>query len=169
MTAIGFLAGSIHVFSGPDHLAAIAPLATRPRQKPWRVGLVWGLGHSFGVVIIGWLIHVLRDMAVVESISAGAEKLVGLALIAVGIWTLRAWRRKHSESHSHEPISNPARHSAAFSVGILHGIAGASHLAALLPLTAIDEPKSVGWTKLQFAAHMEQCCQSFIGSQSATE
>jgi len=50
----GLLAGGVHVLSGPDHLAAVAPLAVQDRSA-WRSGLRWGLGHSSGVLLVGVL------------------------------------------------------------------------------------------------------------------
>jgi hypothetical protein len=32
----GTLAGFVHVLSGPDHLAALAPLASDGDRRPWR-------------------------------------------------------------------------------------------------------------------------------------
>ena len=41
---IGFAAGFAHVVTGPDHLAALAPFASRNgRAALWRLGLRWGL------------------------------------------------------------------------------------------------------------------------------
>ena len=34
----GLLAGCFHVLSGPDHLAAVAPLALSSRTRAWREG-----------------------------------------------------------------------------------------------------------------------------------
>jgi hydrogenase/urease accessory protein HupE len=39
----GFLAGFLHVLSGPDHLAAIAPYSVDGRVRAWRTGVRWGL------------------------------------------------------------------------------------------------------------------------------
>ncbi len=51
----GLIAGMIHVWSGPDHLAAIAPLAVRTPRRAWAPGARWGMGHSAGVAVIGLL------------------------------------------------------------------------------------------------------------------
>src|SRR5688572_3654911 len=55
----GLAAGLIHVLSGPDHLAAVAPLAGG-RGRSWRAGFLWGLGHSGGVLAVGLLALGLR-------------------------------------------------------------------------------------------------------------
>ena len=41
--------GGLHVFSGVDHLAALAPVAVADAQRAGRTGMVWGLGHGIGV------------------------------------------------------------------------------------------------------------------------
>jgi len=51
-TLAGLAAGLIHVLSGPDHLAAVAPLAGG-RGRAWRAGFLWGLGHSDIAIIKG--------------------------------------------------------------------------------------------------------------------
>ena len=48
----GLAAGALHVWSGPDHLAAVAPLAVRGRRRSWAVGMRWGIGHSAGVAAV---------------------------------------------------------------------------------------------------------------------
>ncbi len=49
----GLVAGFVHVLSGPDHLAAIAPYAVDSRSRAWRTGVRWGLGHTAGVLCVG--------------------------------------------------------------------------------------------------------------------
>ena len=34
----GLVAGAVHVLSGPDHLAAIAPYAVADKARSWRTG-----------------------------------------------------------------------------------------------------------------------------------
>ena len=47
----GLTAGAVHVLAGPDHLAAVAPLAANGKVSPWRSGLYWGLGHAGGDIV----------------------------------------------------------------------------------------------------------------------
>ena len=56
----GLAAGLVHVLSGPDHLAAVAPLAADADRSQWRAGLQWGLGHTAGVMVIGLLLISVR-------------------------------------------------------------------------------------------------------------
>ena len=45
----GLFAGFLHVLTGPDHLAAVAPSAALRGMDAWRSGLRWRIGHSSGV------------------------------------------------------------------------------------------------------------------------
>ena len=152
----GLIAGAAHVWSGPDHLAAVAPLAVPQRQRAWLAGIRWGLGHSAGVALVGLLSLGLRDVLPLESLSAWSEKLVGVTLIGIGLWALRGALRHGIHTHEHEhdgerhlhihthrhgqPHDSPAAHHrhlhAAFGVGALHGLAGSSHFLGVLPALA---------------------------------
>ena len=65
----GFSAGLIHVLSGPDHLAAVAPFAAEQDRGQWRAGFRWGLGHTVGVLIIGMLLVPLRGVLPIQVVS----------------------------------------------------------------------------------------------------
>lgn len=151
----GLLAGSIHVLSGPDHLAAVAPLAADGRRKGWRAGLRWGLGHAAGVAAVGAFALLLRDILPLDALSSWSERLVGLVLIGIGLWGIRVAlrRRVHAHAHAHGVVRHvhvhvhdpdvPHAHGeahahghAAFAVGTLHGFAGSSHVLGVLPALA---------------------------------
>lgn len=150
----GLIAGALHVWSGPDHLAAIGPLAIAQKRKPWLVGARWGIGHSTGVALVGVLALVLREVLPIERLSAVGERLVGVMLIGIGLWGLqRAFRSKlHAHRHAHdgEEHAHPHLHvrgahetptahlhtHAAVGIGVLHGLAGSSHFLGVLPALA---------------------------------
>jgi sulfite exporter TauE/SafE len=153
----GLLAGALHVWSGPDHLTAIAPLAVRSKKNSWTTGFRWGIGHSLGVAIVGGLSLILREIIPIEAISGWSESLVGVMLILIGIWGFRkafqtrihTHTHKHNdEEHQHIHIhSNPKLHKkpeahihthAALGIGILHGFAGSSHFVGILPALAFS-------------------------------
>src|SRR5438034_3741185 len=155
----GFLAGTIHVWSGPDHLAAIAPLAVRKQCRGWLPGARWGLGHSAGVAVIGLFSLWLRDLLPVNLLSTWGERMVGVMLFGIGLWALRKAftvhahehehdgdRHLHMHAHSrrvaHEHIEAHQHHThAAFGIGLLHGLAGSSHYWGVL--TALAFPTRV--------------------------
>lgn len=148
----GLLAGSLHVFSGPDHLAAVAPLAVDVRRRAWATGLRWGIGHAAGVIFVGILSLLLRELLPVENISNWSERLVGVLLIAIGCWGIRKSMQIHAHDHDHNgerhvhlhihgasPHERTNAHThqhTAFGIGTLHGLAGSSHFLGVLPAMA---------------------------------
>src|SRR5947209_11677791 len=98
----GLLAGIIHVWSGPDHLAAIAPLAVRKPKGAWVPGVRWGIGHSTGVAVIGLLSLWLRELLPGAALSAWGERFVGVMLIGIGAWALRKAFKIHAHEHEHD-------------------------------------------------------------------
>jgi hypothetical protein len=82
----GLVAGAVHVVTGPDHLAAVAPLAVDARASAWRAGLRWGLGHSAGVAVVGLLALGLRETLPIDALSSVSERLIGVTLIGLGLW-----------------------------------------------------------------------------------
>ena len=155
----GLVAGALHVLSGPDHLAAVAPLAAGSTEPRWRAGFSWGIGHTGGVLTVGVLALLFRGLLPIDEISSWSEQLVGVALIAVGVWSgHRAFRtRVHVHAHVHDGVPHshvhfhgagarthgaaPAvehRHAhASFGFGVLHGLAGSSHVLGILPALAL--------------------------------
>jgi hypothetical protein len=146
----GLVAGIIHVWSGPDHLAAIAPLAVRQPRRSWIAGARWGFGHSAGVAVIGLLSLWLRDLIPVALLSSWGERMVGVMLIGIGAWAFKVHAHEHEhdgERHLHiHAHTHPSAHErkeahghhthAAFGIGILHGLAGSSHFLGVLPILA---------------------------------
>ena len=126
----GLAAGLLHVFSGPDHLAAIAPLAIDGSRRSWRVGLQWGFGHTAGVLLIAALLLLLKEQLPLDAISAYSERLVGASLIVVGLWGV--WKA------SRAVVSHHAHAGASFVMGTIHGLAGSSHLFGVLPALAFS-------------------------------
>lgn len=167
MTLIGgTLASILHVISGPDHLAAVTPLAIESHKKAWKIGLSWGFGHVFGMLIISVLFFFLKSRIPLEEISDSSEQLVGFVLVGIGIWaiyTIFRKQKKHKHPHfhindkpyihvhKHEHDSQNTSHNhhhekvisqsifSSFSIGILHGLAGIAHLLLFLPILGFTE------------------------------
>jgi hypothetical protein len=148
----GAIAGFVHVLSGPDHLAAVAPLALADRRRGWLAGWTWGIGHAAGVVVVAILAIVLRSaLPPIDAISAWSERVVGAALIAVGLWALRRGTRMRTGGHVHGSVAHHHLHvqagpgwvrrlghaHASFCLGVLHGVAGSSHFFGVLPALAL--------------------------------
>ena len=153
LTALtGALAGLFHVLAGPDHLAAVGPLALEGRRRGWVAGWTWGVGHASGVVFVAVLGLLLRDLLPpIDAISAWSERLVGAALIVVGLWALRRSARVQPATHVHGAASHDHLHvqagppwmrrlghaHASFCLGVLHGVAGSSHFVGVIPALAL--------------------------------
>ena len=151
----GLAAGGLHVFSGPDHLAALAPIALERPVRAARTGGYWGLGHGIGVAAVGGLGLWLRSLVDVEGWSAWAEFSVGVLLIGVGAWAVVRSRRleihahehdhreaTHAHLHAHDGRPNGHRH-AAIGIGMLHGVAGTGHLFGVVPALALPVQEAV--------------------------
>ena len=176
---IGVLAAVIHVLSGPDHLAAVGPIAIKEKDKSWMVGMAWGVGHIAGMTIIGILFYFFRKFIPVEFISEQSEKLVGIILIVIGFWVfykLFFSKKEHSHIHIHKDDNgnviahyHPHTHNSdgnihehkhyskqsiytVFGIGTLHGFAGISHLVSLLPTLAFSSQISAIMYLSGFAA-----------------
>lgn len=154
----GLVAGALHVLSGPDHLAAVAPLAAGSARGRWRAGFSWGVGHTGGVLAVGLLAVLLRGLLPLDDISSWSERAVGVALIGVGLWSgHRLFRtRVHVHQHAHggaphshvhfhgtgarghdrAPLVEHRHAHASFGFGVLHGLAGSSHVIGVLPALA---------------------------------
>lgn len=157
------MAGVGHVFSGPDHLAAVLPFAVSDPRRAVRVGVSWGLGHGLGVALLGGLALLVREWVDIQAVSRWAELAVGILLLYLGLRALRASRlltiHEHAHDHGHGHVHNHAhlhfneadhdvshgrppkhrrhRHSA-FVVGAFHGVAGTAHLVTILPAVASE-------------------------------
>ncbi len=152
----GLAAGAAHVFAGPDHLAAVAPLAVDQKRTPVRTGLFWGIGHSGGVWILALAAIIMRDALPLDWLSSWSERIVGIVLIAVGLWAIRkamsvkihshvhehdgevhAHIHVHGDGvHEHDQVEHKHEHRA-LGIGLLHGFAGTSHLIGVLPALAL--------------------------------
>jgi hypothetical protein len=151
----GFAAGGLHVFSGVDHLAALAPAAVENPSNATRTGMFWGLGHGIGVLIIGGIGLVLRGFVDLEAWSGWAEFLVGFLLVGIGTWSIKRSRTVdiHEHSHEHDTTSHEhlhahdpgdqSHHHAALGVGIFHGMAGGGHLFGVLPALALPTTQAI--------------------------
>ncbi|CAH2042970.1 unnamed protein product [Thlaspi arvense] len=135
----GFLAGCLHTLSGPDHLAALAPLSIgRTRMESAVVGALWGCGHDAGQVIFGLLFLLLKDRLHIEVIRTWGTRVVGLTLLVIGAMGIReasevptacvALENGKCDVSMHETLESPKVGKkkevgfATFATGIIHGL-----------------------------------------------
>jgi len=168
----GLVAGGLHVVSGPDHIAALAPIAVNRPQRAIRLGAIWGLGHGMGVAVLGGLGIWAKAWVDVQVISGFSELMVGVLLIGMGLWAFRVASRFTLHSHDHEhdaegghahvhvhmgmeahDAASHAHHErAAFGVGVLHGAAGAGHLFGVLPSLALPTQQAAIYLAAYFVS-----------------
>ena len=160
----GLLASMLHVIMGPDHIAAVLPFVIEAKRRAWKVGLFWGIGHIFGMLFIGLLFLLFKEVIPVEKISGYSEQLVGLVLVIIGIWAFvkifksepthkhlhvhserqplihkHTHEHQHNPSHEHvHPMKETQSYFASFWVGVLHGLAGVAHFILFIPVLGFD-------------------------------
>ena len=149
----GLAAGALHVIAGADHLILMVPRAIGKPHLAFKEGLSWGLGHSTGVLGLSFFAILAKYCVHINQITSFAELGVGISLLVVGILAIRSalglsihtHRHDHGEGGEHEHVhlhfrwgEKHKRHShTVTSFGFLHGMAGGSHLLAVIPALAL--------------------------------
>jgi sulfite exporter TauE/SafE len=139
--------GAMHSFA-PDHLAAVSVFVSR--KPSWRnaleLGARWGMGHSLTVVLVGGALA-LSGLQLPEALESAAERIVGVVLVALGIFAISRAQKLHGHWHEHEgdrhwhlhshraSDSHEHDHGALMGIGMLHGLAGTGALVVALPVT----------------------------------
>jgi len=148
---LGFLVGLRHALE-PDHVAAVASLATRGGRlrDHARNGVLWGLGHAATLLLLAGGC-VLLGLTVPERVGRVLEAAVGVMLVVLGASVLLRLRRRGVHAHAHvhaDGTSHWHAHAhdhgarrdhahahpglATLGVGALHGLAGSSALVLLV-------------------------------------
>ncbi|MBI2195225.1 MAG: hydantoin utilization protein A [Planctomycetes bacterium] len=158
----GVSAGLIHVFMGPDHLAALLPISAGQRWRAWALGVWWGVGHSAGVLVVAAFALILKGRFDLERFGSWGECLVGVALVSLGALGIRKAFHTRLHAHAHAHGGNPHVHLHVHAtdthpvehgeegqahqhrhvpvlLGVTHGLAGAAHLFAVLPAVAMPD------------------------------
>src|SRR5829696_5440411 len=156
-SGLGSLLGMRHALE-PDHLAAVSTLVSGDRNtcKAAMLGMCWGLGHTFALIVVGTGFVLLRTEMPVR-VADALEFCVALMLVGLGLRAIYLAARqgaagpRHAHHHGqvvHTHQGTPAHiHIGAWTlarrpllVGAVHGLAGSGALTALvlttLPSTA---------------------------------
>jgi high-affinity nickel-transport protein len=112
---LGFFLGMRHA-TDPDHVVAVTTIVSRQRtlRGAVLVGLLWGLGHTVTIVLIGGAI-ILFEIVIPTRLGLTMELSVALMLILLGVLNLTGILRQvhealgrasegsagHSHPHSH--------------------------------------------------------------------
>ncbi len=166
---LSFFLGMRHA-TDPDHVVAITTIVTRQRgiAKAGLIGVLWGLGHTFTIFLVGTMI-ILFQVTIPTRVGLSMELTVAAMLILLGVLNLTGtlrWLQQNftpnlgllaldtesSDSAAKSKSTNQkSRLDAMFQglglcnvlrplvIGIVHGLAG-SAAVALLVMTTIHNP-----------------------------
>lgn len=122
----GFVLGIRHAFDA-DHVVAISSIVmtTRSVRSATRHGVVWGVGHTLTLFLVGAAILFLK-VKIPETVSLWLEGAAGLMLVVIGIRAIRAKEMQSDLRTSHHSLM----------VGAMHGLAGSGALTLLVLASA---------------------------------
>jgi hypothetical protein len=127
---VAVLLGLRHA-SDPDHLVAVTSLVTSDdaeTRDAARLGTWWGAGHAITLLAVGLPMIALKS-GLPGWLETGAERAVGLVVVALGARVLLKWFRS---DRNDRPAAAARRPREAFGLGVLHGLAGSGAVALLL-------------------------------------
>ena len=146
---LGLAVGLRHAFE-PDHLTAVATLATEARdaKRGAILGAMWGLGHTLSLVIVG-IVLIAIGAAMPVRLGAWFELGVCAMLVVLGVRAIVQARQlgPRGPVHVHSHGEHMHVHAAAdphlhvgrgifalrpLAVGLVHGLAGSGALTALV-------------------------------------
>ena len=126
IAVLGLLLGMRHA-TDPDHVVAVTAILSRERRigVAARIGVIWGLGHSLTVMIVGVAIIVFK-IAIPTRLGLAMEFAVAIMLILLGVGAaagvMRHLARRvfadsardalfvHSHSHTHSDVTHAHPH-----------------------------------------------------------
>ena len=149
--ALGLTLGIKHALDA-DHVVALSTMVSDHKHHPLKaatVGVLWGLGHTITLFLVGLGVIVFK-ITIPVRLSLSFEFTVGILLVLLGIQTLRKYKRRrihihshhhdgqqHSHFHAHETNSSHKHGHSIFRyksllIGMVHGLAGSAALMLLV-------------------------------------
>jgi hypothetical protein len=120
----GVSSGALHAVTGPDHLLSLGPAALQAPRRAGRIGLIWGVGHALGTLLLSLPLLVLAQLSHMNALASAGNRLSGLALLLMAAWSWQSSRRSHAaNADTRSPLW----------VGLAHGVTGAGALLLVLP------------------------------------
>ena len=134
IAGLGFALGLRHA-ADADHVVAVTAIAARYKRvgPAALVGVLWGLGHTVTICLVGGAIIVF-NLVVPPRVGLALEFVVGIALLVVGLLNLTG----HGGFLSAQRDQGRLPRLRAFVLGLVHGLAG-SAAVALLVLATVRE------------------------------
>lgn len=128
---LGFLFGLRHA-TDADHVVAISTITARQKniKSSAFIGLLWGIGHSAMVTLIGVLI-IFFSLHIPARVGMLFEFSVGVMLVVLGVLNIFYLRKQNSIDL---PARNPQMIRPVF-IGLVHGLAGSAAIALLILAT----------------------------------
>ena len=104
----GIEMGLLHVCAGPDHLSALATLASNNSWRAVSLGIRWGAGHSAALIIVTIIFLVLKGNLDLHLMERYANGFVGFFMIILGLFGVRQAYTLHKEKQDkrNEEIDN---------------------------------------------------------------
>ena len=132
VTVLGFLLGMRHA-TDPDHVVAVTTIVSQQRSltRAARTGVLWGVGHTATIFLVGGAIIVLKVQvaSIPPRVGLTLEFAVAVMLIVLGLLTLAGGQRRVADSTA-RPLT----------VGFIHGLAGSAAVATLPQVALIPNP-----------------------------
>jgi high-affinity nickel-transport protein len=129
---LGFLLGMRHA-TDPDHVVAVTTIVSQQRSlaSAARIGVLWGVGHTATIVLVGGAIIVLKVQltSIPPRVGLSLEFAVAVMLVVLGLLTLAGGERRVADSTA-RPLT----------VGFVHGLAGSAAVATLPQVALIPNP-----------------------------
>lgn len=145
LIVIAVILGIKHSYDA-DHLLAVSNFLRKAKTRALalEISMSWAIGHMLAAALIT-IILFYSGGYLLKSISVHFEKIVGLMLIMLGLWSIKGVLSIHSHKHSHGNIvhSHPHLHSKTeghehrhmFGIGIIHGLASNDELLMLFTVS----------------------------------
>src|SRR5215472_2163357 len=97
IVALGFVLGMRHA-TDPDHVVAVATIVSRERTvlHASLIGILWGLGHTFTILLVGSAI-ILFKVTIPLRLGLAMELSVGFTLILLGVLNMTGLLRRFTE------------------------------------------------------------------------
>jgi high-affinity nickel permease len=123
--ALAGVVGFSHAFEA-DHLLAVSTLVSKSKSQRQVVtnGFIWGLGHTSTIFVMGLLLLIFQIHAL-KTYFDYFEIFVGIMLISLGIFRIfKSFQEEKVHDHTHD--------GEAYSIGLVHGLAGSGALILLV-------------------------------------
>ena len=116
---LALLLGFKHSYD-PDHIIVVANFLRKvdTLKSAVRVSVRWAVGHMITAAIVTTLLYAFRE-SVIHTFLANFEKVAGVVLIALGLFSLKDFFSLHSHPHKHEETehSHPHTHPSECNIG----------------------------------------------------